>query len=222
LIIHACSGRTSSAKSKVLSVFLAAEIAECIVVLKTYAGSYRYFSAFFAVSAVRIYHAVFSLCLCVVVAILLAMNVRNAKVSDVKAINALVSSYAERDRMLFRSMADIYENLQTFTVAELDGNVVGCCALEIIWSDLAEIKSLAVDESNNKKGIGKKLVEAALEKAAGIGVPKVFALTLEPEFFEKLGFQRVEKEALPMKVWSDCARCPKQQHCDETAVLKVF
>jgi amino-acid N-acetyltransferase len=68
------------------------------------------------------------------------MNVRSAKISDVKAINALISSYAEMDRMLFRSLADIYENLQTFIVAELDNNVVGCCALEVIWSDLAEIK----------------------------------------------------------------------------------
>jgi len=148
------------------------------------------------------------------------MNVRSAKISDVKAINALISSYAERDRMLFRSPADIYKNLQAFTVAELDGDVVGCCALEIIWSDLAEIKSLAVDESKKEKGIGKMLVAAALEQAAGLGVPKVFALTLEPEFFEKLGFKKVEKETLPMKVWSDCARCPKQQNCDEIAVIK--
>jgi len=76
------------------------------------------------------------------------MKVRSAKISDVKAIYALINSYAERDKMLFRSMADIYENLQAFTVAELNGNVVGCCALQIIWSDLAEIKSLAVDEAN--------------------------------------------------------------------------
>jgi len=148
------------------------------------------------------------------------MNIRNAKISDVKAINALISSYAERDRMLFRSISDIYENLQAFTVAEADGNVVGCCALEIIWSDLAEIKSLAVDEANKEKGIGKMLVTAALEQASLLGVPRVFALTLEPEFFEKLGFKVVEKETLPMKVWSDCARCPKQQNCDEIAVLK--
>jgi len=148
------------------------------------------------------------------------MNVRGARICDVKAINALISSYAERDRMLFRSMADIYENLQTFTVAELDDDVVGCCALEVIWSDLAEIKSLAVCEGNKEKGIGKMLVAAALEQAGTLGVPKVFALTLEPEFFEKLGFEVVEKETLPMKVWSDCARCPKQQNCDEVAVIK--
>jgi amino-acid N-acetyltransferase len=148
------------------------------------------------------------------------MNVRSAKISDVKAINTLISSYAEMDRMLFRSLADIYENLQTFIVAELDNKIVGCCALEVIWADLAEIKSLAIDEAYKGKGIGRELVAAAVEQAAKLGVPKVFALTLEPAFFEKSGFEIVEKETLPMKVWSDCARCPKQQNCDEIAVIK--
>ena len=148
------------------------------------------------------------------------MNIRSAKISDVEAIHALINSYAERDRMLFRSVADIYENLQCFTVTELDGSVVGCCALEIIWSDLAEIKSLAVDETKKEKGIGRMLVAAAAEQAAALGVPRVFALTLEPEFFLKSGFEIVEKETMPMKVWSDCARCPKQQNCDEKAVIK--
>ena len=149
------------------------------------------------------------------------MNVRSAKISDAKAINAIINSYAEMDRMLFRSLVDIYENLQTFIVAELDNKIVGCCALEVIWADLAEIKSLAIDEAYKGKGIGTELVALAVEQAAKLGVPKVFALTLEPGFFEKAGFDIVEKEALPMKVWSDCARCPKQQNCDEIAVLKT-
>jgi amino-acid N-acetyltransferase len=148
------------------------------------------------------------------------MNVRSAKVSDAKGICSLINYYAERDEMLFRSLADIYENLQTFTVAEIDGMVVGCCALEVIWSDLAEIKSLAVDQANTDKGIGTMLVSAAVEQAHLLGVPRVFALTLKPEFFEKLGFEIIDKEKLPMKVWSDCARCPKQQNCDEIAVIK--
>ncbi len=151
----------------------------------------------------------------------LSMNIRSAEISDVKAIYSLINFYAEQDEMLFRSMADIYKNLQAFTVAELDGNVVGCCALEIIWSDLAEIKSLAVDEANMEKGIGKMLVGAAAEQARRLGVKRVFALTLKPDFFEKLGFETVEKETLPMKVWSDCAKCPKQQNCDEIAVIKT-
>ncbi len=122
--------------------------------------------------------------------------------------------------MLFRSMADIYENLQAFTVAELDDKVVGCCALQIIWSDLAEIKSLAVDETSKGTGIGKMLVTTAIEQACQLGLPRIFALTLDPAFFEKLGFEVAEKDSLPMKVWSDCAKCPKQQNCDETAVIK--
>ncbi|MHC4482230.1 MAG: N-acetyltransferase [Planctomycetota bacterium] len=149
------------------------------------------------------------------------MKVRNARISDAKAICALISDYAERDRMLFRSMADIYENLQAFSVAEVDGDVAGCCALEVVWSDLAEVKSLAVDEMRKGSGVGKMLVNAAVEQAGELGVERVFALTLEPEFFEKLGFEIIEKDALPMKVWSDCAKCPKQQNCDEIAVIKT-
>ena len=154
--------------------------------------------------------------------ILLFMDIRNATVNDVNTINALINTYAERDIMLFRSVADIYENLQTFLVAKKDQTVVGCCALEVIWSDLAEIKSLAVSESHSAQGIGRALVEAALKKARSLKVPKVFALTLEPDFFKKLDFMVVEKKTLPMKVWSDCARCPKQDHCDETAVIKII
>ncbi len=148
------------------------------------------------------------------------MKVRSVKIPDAEVIYSLINSYAERDKMLFRSMADIYEDLQAFTVAELDGNVVGCCALQIIWSDLAEIKSLAVDEAKKGKGVGKAIVRAAIEQAEELGISKVFALTLEPDFFEKMGFKIIEKDALPMKVWSDCAKCPKQQNCDETAVIK--
>ena len=148
------------------------------------------------------------------------MKIRSAKIQDVKAIHALISYYAELDRMLFRPIADIYENLQTFSVVELNGSVIGCCALEIIWSDLAEIKSLAVDKDQTGKGVGRLLVTTAVEQARELGVSQVFALTLDFAFFEKLGFRKSEMDALPMKVWSDCARCPKQQNCDEIAVIK--
>ena len=150
------------------------------------------------------------------------MNVRSANVNDVKAIHSLINTYAEHDLMLFRSMADIYKNLQTFLVVETEGQVIGCCALEVIWSDLAEIKSLAVDEAHKDRGAGTMLITAAVEQAKRLGLPKVFGLTLKPQFFEKLGFSVVDKSALPMKVWSDCARCSKQQSCDETAVVKLI
>lgn len=148
------------------------------------------------------------------------MNIRRAKVQDAKAINALINEYAEQDKMLFRSLADIYENLRSFHVAETTGQITGCCALHIIWKDLAEIKSLAVEKSKKGTGTGKALVEASLRQAKELGLPRVFALTLEPAFFEKLGFEKVDRDSLPMKVWSDCARCPKQDHCDETALIK--
>ena len=147
------------------------------------------------------------------------VQVRNATVGDGKAICALIREYAEHDKMLFRSMADIYENIQTFVVAEAEGKVVGCGALQVIWSDLAEIKSLAVEKARVGTGVGKAIVLGALEKAGVLGIGRVFALTMEPGFFKKLGFEVVEKNSLPMKVWSDCAKCPKQQHCDETAVI---
>ncbi len=149
------------------------------------------------------------------------MKTRSAKIADAKAIYSLVNFHAERDKMLFRSMADIYENLQTFTVAELDGKIVGCCALQIIWADLGEIKSLAVDQANAGAGAGKMLVGAAVQQARELDLARIFALTLTAGFFEKLGFRIIEKEALPMKVWKDCAKCSKQQHCDEVAVIKV-
>jgi amino-acid N-acetyltransferase len=150
------------------------------------------------------------------------MQVRNATVKDVPVINALVADFAGQDRMLFRPPAEIYENLQTFFVAMDGQRLMGCCSLEVIWSDLAEIKSLAVANAAQGRGVGRALVEAAVQAARKLQVPKVFALTLEPLFFERCGFHVVEKEVFPMKVWSDCARCPKQDHCDEIAVIRML
>jgi amino-acid N-acetyltransferase len=147
------------------------------------------------------------------------MQIRNARVEDVRDIHSLISSYAELDKMLFRSMADIYENLQIFKVAQDNGRVVGCCALKVVWADLAEIKSLAIDQAYFGQGVGKSLVLACLVEGRNLGLKKAFTLTLVPEFFEKVGFTRADKKTFPMKVWSDCATCPKQDQCDETALV---
>ncbi|MCE5341536.1 MAG: N-acetyltransferase [Planctomycetaceae bacterium] len=150
------------------------------------------------------------------------MKVRNATVNDVDAIYSLITRYAQLDMMLFRSKAYIFDNLQMFNIADADGKIVGCCALQVIWSDLAEIKSLAVDEQYQNKGVGRLLVEKAAEQARYLGVKKVFALTLAPDFFKKQAFVVVDKKTLPMKVWSDCSKCTKQENCDEIAVEMIL
>jgi amino-acid N-acetyltransferase len=148
--------------------------------------------------------------------------IRDARLADVPAIRDLISSHAELGRMLFREPAELYRSLREFKVCEQDGKLIGCGALQIVWADLAEVKSLAVSNEHLGRGAGSKLLEAIIEQARQLELPKIFTLTLEPEFFEKFGFERVDKESLPYKVWSDCAHCPKQDQCDETAmVLKL-
>lgn len=145
--------------------------------------------------------------------------IRNASLDDVPAIHQLINSHAEQGRMLFRSLANLYESLRDFKLCELEGQIVGCCALQIIWGDLAEIKSLAVLEGYQNQGIGTALVGAVIEEARRLHLPKIFTLTLKKPFFEKLGFKNVSMDTLPMKVWSDCVRCPKQDKCDEIAMV---
>ena len=145
--------------------------------------------------------------------------IRKARVPDVPQIQRLVNSFAEKDAMLPRSLSAIYENIRDFYVVENDGRVVGCCALHVTWEDLAEVKSLAVDEGVQGKGYGQALVETCLAEAREMGVPRVFALTYIPEFFERAGFARVDKSTLPHKVWSECINCPKFPDCGEEAVV---
>ncbi len=146
--------------------------------------------------------------------------IRKAKMGDVPGIQSLVNSFAARDAMLPRSLSAIYECIRDFYVAEQDGRVVGCCALHVTWGDLAEVKSLAVDESAQGKGYGSRLLEACLAEAGDLGVPRVFALTYVPDFFERAGFSRVDKSTLPHKIWSECINCPKFPDCGEEAVEK--
>jgi len=148
--------------------------------------------------------------------------IRNARLDDVPVIHELINWHAERGRMLFRSLADLYESLRDFTIYQLDQEIVGCCSLPIVWADLAEVKSLAVKEDFQRKGIGSALVQAAIQEARQLHVGKIFTLTMETDFFQKLGFKKVPVEQLPLKVWSDCVHCPKQDCCDEIAMMLVL
>jgi amino-acid N-acetyltransferase len=148
---------------------------------------------------------------------------RSATIHDVPRIQEIICAHAELGKMLFKSYAQLYEDLRDFGVYETEGgDVVGCVALTIIWADLAEVRSLAVDEEYRGKGIGRKLVEWTVEEGRRLGIRRLMALTYEQTFFERLGFDVVAKEALPLKVWSDCVRCPKRDGCDEIAVVRVL
>jgi len=147
------------------------------------------------------------------------MNVRPARADDAEAICRLINHYAERGRMLHRSLESVYDSLREFHVAEEDGRVVGCAAVDIFWQDLAEIKSLAVAPESLRRGVGAALVRAALADARRLGIRKVFALTYEKDFFARQGFEEIERSRLPEKVWRECFACPKADCCDETAMM---
>ena len=144
--------------------------------------------------------------------------IRKARMSDVEPIHALITLFSRQELMLPRSRAELYESLRDFLVVERYGKIIGCGALSIEWDDLAEIKSLAVAREYQRRGLGRRLAKACLGEAQRLGIGRVFALTFAPAFFEHLGFERVDRESLPHKVWSDCIKCPKFPDCDELAV----
>ncbi|MEW5954448.1 MAG: N-acetyltransferase [Bacillota bacterium] len=147
------------------------------------------------------------------------MFIRKAKISDVETIHGLITHYADKGLMLPRSRSSLYEGIREFTIAEKDGIVMGAGSLHIIWSDLAEIRALAVDEDYQRQGVGRGLVNYFLAEARELDLPRVFALTYQLEFFLKLGFKHIAKEDLPQKVWKECINCPKFPNCEENAVL---
>ncbi|MGQ9823375.1 MAG: N-acetyltransferase [Desulfotomaculales bacterium] len=147
------------------------------------------------------------------------MLIRKAKLSDIEAIHNLISYYAERNLMLARPRAVLYEAVREFTVAEENGRLVGAGSLHIIWEDLGEIRALAVDPLYTGQGIGRTLVKAFIEEARELELPRVFALTYQEGFFTRCGFRVIPKEELPQKVWKECINCPKFPKCEEVAVI---
>lgn len=146
-------------------------------------------------------------------------SIRQANPKDVFEIQQLINSYVQEGKLLPRSLSDLYEDIRDFVVAELKGRVIGCCALHIVWKDLAEVKSLAVDKEMIKQGIGTKLVEEVINVARELEIDKIFVLTYTPDFFRQLGFKLVDKSTLPHKVWGECIKCVHFPHCDEEALV---
>lgn len=147
------------------------------------------------------------------------INYRKAKLSDVEEIITLINHFAEKGLMLSRTRSTLYEGIREVVVAVEDDKILGTGSLHIIWDDLAEIRTLAVDQNYQGKGIGRKLVEILLQEAHQLHCPKVFTLTYQVEFFKRMGFTLVDKESMPHKVWKECINCVKFPNCDENAMI---
>ena len=145
--------------------------------------------------------------------------IEKARIRDVTQMHQLINYFADKSEMLARPLSEIYENIRDYYVIKQGERVIACAALHVSWSDLAEIKSVAVAEDSQLQRIGAQLIEACLREAKELGIPTVFCLTYKPAFFEKFGFSQVDKMELPHKVWSECYRCPKFPNCDEVALI---
>ncbi|MDA8163659.1 MAG: N-acetyltransferase [Desulfobacteraceae bacterium] len=149
--------------------------------------------------------------------------IRKARMEDIKPIYGLLKHFGEKGLLLGRSLSSLYEQLRDFEVCEIsigdDARVVGVCALHICWENLAEIRSLAIAEEWQGKGVGTRLIESSLAEAKRLGINRVFTLTYQPSFFRRLEFRDIDKNELPHKVWSDCLHCPKFPDCNEEALI---
>lgn len=145
--------------------------------------------------------------------------IRKAKIKDVQDIHRLINSYAQEGKLLPRSLSELYEGVRDFLVAETDGKIIGCCALHIVWENIAEIKSLAVAKDMVNQKVGTRLIEAIISSAKELEIDKLFVLTYIPDFFKAFGFKLVDKYSLPHKIWGECVRCIHFPNCGEEALV---
>jgi len=153
------------------------------------------------------------------------VTVRPARSEDVPLIFENIRHWAGEGRMLVRPIQNIFENLRDFFVAEIDegdGPVfAGNGAIHILWGDIAEVRGLAVAPGVRARGVGRRLVEACEAEARRVGIPVLFAWTYEVRFFERCGFDLIDKSRdLHPRVWSECLRCPLYEGCNENGVVK--
>ena len=134
------------------------------------------------------------------------VTVRSARTTDVVAIRQLVDTYSAERRLLSKDTVALYEDVQEFLVAESDGEVVGCGALHVMWEDLAEVRTMAVDHEHRRKGVGSAVLVALLDRARELGVGRVFCLTFETNFFASHGFAPIEGTPVDPKVYEQLLR----------------
>jgi len=146
------------------------------------------------------------------------MHARSATLPDAFAIEQLIQVHVPDGTLLPRSLAEICENIRDFVVVEQEGEIVGCGALHLYGMHLAEVRSITITSRAKGKGAGRVLIDALLSEAERQSVTCVCLFTRIPDFFGKMGFQVVDKEALPDKMHKDCLKCPRLHACDEIAM----
>ena len=145
--------------------------------------------------------------------------IRKALVKDVPAIAGIINPHTQNGIMLPRPISRIYDNVRDYHVIEVDSEVVGCGALHVMWSDLAEIRAVALKDEFIGKGFGRQMVEILLNEAKELGIEKVFVLTYKEDFFKYLGFTNIDKSELPHKIWNECINCIHFPDCNEVALI---
>ncbi len=148
------------------------------------------------------------------------MYARNATLPDAFAIEQLIQVHVADGTLLPRSLSEICENIRDFVVVEHKGEIVGCGALHLYGMHLAEVRSITIGNQAKGKGAGRILIDALLAEAKQQSVTCVCLFTRIPDFFGKMGFHTVEKEALPDKMYKDCLKCPRLHACDEIAMYR--
>ena len=136
----------------------------------------------------------------------MTLIIRPARTSDIKAIHTIIDAYVLGRRLLAKETVTLYETVQEFTVAEFDGEVVGCGALHVLWEDLAEIRSVAVLEKMRGKGIGNAIIANIVDRARILGVARIFCLTFETDFFGRNGFKVIEGTPVDHEVYQQLLR----------------
>ncbi len=148
------------------------------------------------------------------------MKFLKAKLSDIPFMQIIVKDEVENGVILYRSDDEIATNIRSYIVAKENDKLLGYGALHIHTSELAEVRSLVIDSNSRGKGIGGELVKKLLEEGKELGIKRVFTLTYQKEFFEKLGFLEIEKESLPeQKIWADCIKCKHFPVCNEVSLI---
>ncbi len=148
------------------------------------------------------------------------MKIVKPTLKDVEQIKNIIDEFAKKRDILPRSAEDVAERIREFFIIKENGKIIAISSLRIYFPYLAEIRTIAVKEEYQGRGLARQLINQELKEAKSLNVEKVFALTFQVEFFKKTGFAIIDKKQLPQKkIWEDCVKCPFFPDCKEEAVI---